>query len=205
MQHRHLIAITGGSGSGKTTLLRNIETAFDPTQVCVICLDDYYRDRDAMHIDFAGFKNFDQPSCIDLEAFAQDTMAVLNGQTRQRLEYNFNNPLAAPARIKTYQPAPVVVVEGLFVFEAPGMVQRTDLSVFVNAPLHLKLIRRIRRDNIERNYDLTDVMHRYEHHVAPAYFAYIEPHHQRADIVINNNTGLDKGFDVLKAYIRTLV
>ena len=40
-----------------------------------------------------------------------------------------------------------------------------DLKIFIDADEHIKLIRRIQRDKIERNYPLEDVLYRYQHHV----------------------------------------
>ena len=69
----------------------------------------------------------------------------------------------------------------------------------------LKLKRRIVRDQVERNYPFEDVLYRYEHHVFPSYLQYIKPYKAHADLVINNNSSVDRALEVLLEYIRSRV
>ena len=77
-----------------------------------------------------------------------------------------------------------------------------DLKVFFYAADHLKVIRRIHRDQIERGYPIDDVLYRYEHHVMPSYQKYILPYMQEADIIINNNLDFNMGLDVLCGFLK---
>lgn len=199
MTNTYIIGITGGSGSGKTTLLKYIAEMFSREQICIISQDDYYRPREEQKIDEKGIKNFDLPYSIDNEAFAKDIQRLIKGETVTRQEYVFNNAESVP-EIRTFRPAPVLIVEGLFIFHFEEIKKLIDLKIFVHAPDHLKIIRRIRRDRIERNYPLDDVLYRYEHHVQPSYKKYIEPYLEQADIIINNHNeqSLQNGLKVIK-------
>ncbi|MEO6132395.1 MAG: uridine kinase, partial [Saprospiraceae bacterium] len=97
--------------------------------------------------------------------------------------------------------APIVIVEGLFVFYFPEIRELLDLKIFIDAEDVIKLKRRIIRDAGERNYPLEDVLHRYEFHVLPSYKSYIEPFKQQAHLVINNHKSYDKAIEVLSALI----
>ena len=77
-----------------------------------------------------------------------------------------------------------------------------DLKIFLHAKENLKVIRRIKRDRIERNYPLDDVLYRYENHVLPSFEKYIKPHQESADIVINNNEQMNMGIQVVLGFIR---
>ncbi|MDV7398492.1 hypothetical protein RZS08_44210, partial [Arthrospira platensis SPKY1] len=77
-----------------------------------------------------------------------------------------------------------------------------NLSIFIHAKENLKVIRRIKRDQIERNYPLEDVLYRYEKHVLPSYESYIKPFMDDCDLVINNNHSFQLGLDVLSGFIR---
>ena len=79
-----------------------------------------------------------------------------------------------------------------------------DLKIFISAKENLKVIRRIYRDQVERNYPLEDVLYKYEHHVLPSFEKYIEPHREDADIVVNNNRDFERGLMVVKAFISSL-
>lgn len=199
-----LVGITGGSASGKTTLLRQLVGAFSSDELCLISQDNYYRPLHEQVADANGVINFDEPESINAAEFAADVRALHQGQEIRRAEYVFNNPDVVPAEL-VFRPAPVIVLEGLFVFHFPEIARELDLKVFVDAQEHVKLHRRIRRDNVERGYDLDDVMYRYLHHVAPAFDRYIKPYQSEADLIIPNNTHFERGLKVLIGYLKGVV
>jgi uridine kinase len=199
-----LIGITGGSGSGKSTFIRRIREQFSTEQVCIVSMDDYYLPRDEQHEDQNGEKNFDLPKSFDKKAFRNDIQQLLDGHTVQKEEYTFNNPDAKP-KILEFKSAPIIIVEGLFVFHYKKIVPLFDLKVFISAKENLKVIRRIYRDRVERNYPLEDVLYKYEHHVMPSFERYIEPYRESADLVINNNRDFEQGFAVLRGFIASKI
>jgi uridine kinase len=196
-----IIGITGGSGSGKTTFIKDIRDKFSESELCIISQDDYYRPRAEQLTDDKGYQNFDLPQSIDKKLFHADLEKLLNGETIEKMEYLFNNK-EAEGTIKLFKPAPIIIVEGLFVFHYKKIRRLLDLKVFFYAADHLKVIRRIMRDQVERGYPIDDVLYRYEHHVMPSYKKYIEPYMQEADIIINNNQDFASGLDVLSGFLR---
>ncbi|MEM9261216.1 MAG: AAA family ATPase, partial [Bacteroidota bacterium] len=153
-----LIGITGGSGSGKTTFIRRLRDGLDDSQVCYLSMDDYYGPREQQKKDDQGVYNFDRPKSINREEFARDLKRLVKGKTVKRQEYVFNNELAEP-KILIFKPAPVIIVEGLFVFHYKEVRKMLDLRIFLHAKDYLKVIRRIQRDQSERNYPLDDVLY----------------------------------------------
>lgn len=196
-----VIGICGGSGSGKTSFIRSLRQAFSTAELCIISQDDYYRPIQEQQTDAEGIHNFDRPAAVDKKALRNDLERLLRGEVVERLEYTFNNPLALPAKL-VFHPAPVIIVEGLFVFHFKRLRPYFDLKLFVNAKENLKVIRRIRRDQIERNYPIEDVLYRYEHHVLPAYERYVLPYREEADLVINNNDDFESALRVLGGFLR---
>ena len=199
-----LIGITGGSGSGKSTFIRRIREKFNPLQVCIVSMDDYYLPREEQLTDKNGEKNFDLPKSFDKKRFRTDLLRLLDGEVVEKDEYSFNNEKAKPG-ILTFHPAPVIIVEGLFVLHYKKIAPLFDLKIFINAKENLKVIRRIYRDQVERNYPIEDVLYKYQHHVLPSFEKYIEPYREDADIIINNNRSFDRGLEVLLGYITSKV
>lgn len=175
--------------------------AFDSSQVCLISQDNYYKARNLQPLDNKGIYNFDTPHSIDFEEYAGDIRKIQAGETVFRQEYTFNNPNKTPKMLE-FKPAPVVVVEGIFVLYYPELANLLDLKVFIDAKEYIKLKRRIVRDKVERGYDLDDVLYRYEMHVMPTYEKYIEPFKHDADLIVPNNRGFEKALEVLKTFLK---
>ncbi|OHX66916.1 uridine kinase [Flammeovirga pacifica] len=200
MELPFIVGITGGSGSGKTTFIKNLTKLIGKENVCTVSQDNYYIDKDKQPEDAKGIKNFDTPYSIDLEKFFQDISKLKKGESVEIEEYTFNNANATP-KMLTFVPKKVIILEGIFVFHDPRVFEMIDLKLFIEAKAHLKLSRRIKRDNVERGYDINDVLYRYENHVMPAYENYIKPHKENVDIIVRNDRNFDIALDVVKTFL----
>ena len=197
----YIIGISGGSGSGKTSFIRRLRANFSEEELCILSQDDYYLPRDQQHRDKNDEFNFDLPKSFDKKKFRKDIERLMSGEAVEILEYTFNNPKAAP-KVLIFRPAPVLVIEGLFVFHFKKVAPLLDLKVFINAKENLKIIRRIMRDQVERGYPLDDVLYKYQHHVLPSFERFIQPYKEEADIVVNNNQDFERGLEVLSGFLR---
>lgn len=197
----YLIGITGGSGAGKSLFLKKLLKEFRQDEVTLISQDNYYFPRDKQPVDESGVKNFDTPQSIDAAQFAEDIKKLSNKEAVTLQEYTFNNPKAEPRQL-TFNPSPVIVVEGLFVMYFPEIKDQLDLKIFIDAKDHIKLKRRIIRDKVERGYDLDDVLYRYEKHVMPSFYKFLDPLRHEADLVIPNNVNFGNALNVLAGFLR---
>jgi uridine kinase len=204
MHKSFTIGITGGSGSGKTYFLQGLSARFTPQEICFISQDHYYRPRDQQRRDERGVQNFDLPESIDHVAFHADLLQLKSGHDVRKKEYTFNTPDVQPKMLE-FKSAPVIVVEGLFIQYFKEIEQELDLKLFIEARDHVKLGRRIRRDQKERGYDMDDVLYRYESHVMPVYDSLIEPLKHQADLVIPNNHDFDRALDVVSTFLKARV
>lgn len=195
-----IIGISGGSGSGKTSFIRDIKEHFTKEQICFLSQDDYYKPREFQKEDENGIKNFDLPESIEMDEFYFDLVKLTNNISVERPEYTFNNDHKDPVTVHL-DPAPIIVVEGLFVFYDPKLFNLLDLKILIHASDTQKIIRRIKRDRVERNYPLEDVLYRYEHHVLPSFESYIFPFFNKVDLIINNNKSYEMGKDMLVSYL----
>ncbi|MFN3851929.1 MAG: uridine kinase [Spirosomataceae bacterium] len=197
----YIVGITGGSASGKTYFLHSLLESFSESEICLISQDHYYKTQAFVPKDENGVENYDLPEAIDFELFSKHIEQLKRGEEVHQKEYVFNNPNIVPKTL-VFKPAPIIVVEGIFVFHSAEINKLLDLKVFIDAKEHIKIKRRIIRDNNERGYDLTDVLYRWENHVSPTYEKYIEPTKYEADIVINNNKHFYNGLSILTSFLK---
>ena len=183
-----VIGIAGGSGSGKTFFLKCFLNHFKQEEVCLLSQDDYYyRVGQNMTAEENKLYNFDQPSTIDNDQFLGDIKRLINGETVYQKEYTFNNPNAEP-KLLEIKPAPIVMVEGLFILHFEEIAELMDLKIFIDTDEDIALQRRLKRDLIERGYPEGDVLYKWNNHVMPAFKDYLLPYKQHCDRIITNNT-----------------
>lgn len=182
--------------------LNSLKKSFDAKSVTCVSQDDYYMPREFQLVDKNGQHNFDRPESIDYEHFASDLKALSEGKEIEKEEYTFNNPNVQPKKI-IRRPAPVILVEGIFIFHYQKIAELIDLKIFIDAKDYIKLQRRLKRDREERGYDADDVLYKYENHIMPSFQKYIAPYKETADLIIPNNTGFESALEVLKAVIQS--
>ena len=200
-QKPFIVGLSGVSGSGKTTFLNRLRACFDGDHICVISQDNYYKKKELQLKDQKGIHNFDRPESIHKDAFISDFQSLLNGKSIELEEYTFNNELATTKKI-LIKPAPIIFVEGLFVFHYEEIRSLLDLKLFLNIKESTAFGRRIKRDQIERNYPLEDILYRYENHVLPNYEKFIKPYLYEADLVLNNQNDFGIAVDVIATYLK---
>lgn len=188
MNKPFIIGIAGGSGSGKTFFLKCFLEHFTDDEVCLVSQDDYYIPvAHNMTKEENKLYNFDLPATIDRAHFEEDIASLINGETILKKEYTFNNPEAVPRTLEI-KPAPIMIVEGLFILHFKKISDVLDLKIFIEADYDIALQRRLKRDLIERGYSHDDVMYKWLNHVVPAYEEFLLPYKNECDQVIENNS-----------------
>ena len=201
MAGRHyVVGIAGGSASGKTSFLRQLKENLPDGTVSIISQDNYYKPKSEQERDENGEVNFDLPTSIDKDAFLADIKSLLDDKPITFQEYTFNNDERAPQTI-TIEPAPILVVEGLFVFHYPEIRHLIDLRLYLDVREEIKLQRRIKRDRDERGYPEAVVRYQWENHVLPSFKKFLKPYRDDSHLIITNNITYDKGLTVLTDHL----
>ena len=188
MSKPFIMGIAGGSGSGKTFFLKCFLKHFKAEEVCLVSQDDYYKPvADHMTPEENRLYNFDLPHTIDNDLFLHDINKLIEGKSFTKKEYTFGNPNAKP-KLLEIKPAPIIIVEGLFIMHFREIADLLDLKIFVDAEEDVALKRRLHRDLVERGYSSDDVMYKWINHVVPAYKDYLLPFKTECHKVVINNT-----------------
>ncbi len=187
-----LIAIGGGSGSGKTTLSDYLETIFKDDLVRV-SYDTYCNDRSYLSPEERTKSNYDVPESYDAPLFSKHLKELLEGKSIQKPIYDFKTH----SRIKETQlvePKKIIIVEGIMIYQVPGIRDLLDLSIYVDTDADVRVLRRLSRDVKERGRTIESVIDQYLTTVKPCHYKYIEPTKDDCDIVFinNDNNGLDE-------------
>lgn len=205
MYHKpYIVGIAGGSASGKTSFLKALKKRMPKGSISIVSQDNYYKPFESQTKDENGEVNFDLPTSINRQKFQNDLQVLIEGNPVKIKEYTFNNPNITPEEIEL-SPAPVIIMEGLFIFHFNEIRSFLDLKVYIKAKEDIKLKRRILRDANERGYNENIVRYQWEQHVTPSYNKFLKPYRDSSDIIITNNISFDKGLNVLVNHLRTKI
>ncbi len=182
-----IVGIAGSSGSGKTLFLNCFLNHFTTDQICLLSQDNYYKPKEFQPIDENGQINFDLPQCIDEKHLLFDLNALIAGREVVKKEYTFN-VAENEARNLVIKSAPIILVEGIFIFHFKEISRLFDLKVFIDAEEEIALNRRLKRDMAERGYSHEMILYQWKNHVLPAYTNFLLPYKDSADKVFVNNT-----------------
>ncbi len=196
---RFVIGVSGRSGSGKSTLVNRIMQYFGTDNICLHTMDNYYLPRALQICDENNYHNFDLPTSIMREAFAIDLKQLKNGKIITLREYTFNNQ-SKDSSI-TINSTPIILVEGLFVYHFDEIRNALDYKVMMDVSFDICYQRRLKRDQLERNYSVTEINYRFNAHVEPAYQSYIQPYEKECDLMIRNEASFESGWNEILSLI----
>jgi uridine kinase len=178
-----LIGIAGGTGSGKTTVARKIVEQLPAGHALLIEQDSYYRDRSAIPPAERERINFDEPDALENDRLAADLARLRAGHTISCPIYDFATHTRR-REVRTVQPHAVIVVEGILLFAVAAVRDLFDLRLFVDTPDDVRLLRRIKRDLLERGRDLASVEAQYLGTVRLMHDLHVAPTRRFAHLVI---------------------
>lgn len=177
-----VIGIAGGSGSGKTTLTNRLQQSFGG-DVSVIYHDNYYKSHDDMPYEQRCLLNYDHPDAFDTDLMIEHLAALRAGQTVECPVYDFTVHNRAPQTV-TLAPAPVLIVEGILIFQNRALRDLMDIKIYVDTDADVRLLRRLRRDVKKRGRSLDSVISQYLSTVKPMHEQFVEPSKRAADLIV---------------------
>lgn|SRR5690606_18506926 len=177
-----IIGVVGGSGSGKTTVARAI-LASAGVPAAFLDQDAYYRDLAHLTLDERRQVNFDHPDALDNDLLVEHLEALAAGRPIDKPTYDFAAHTRAEESVRI-EPARIVLVDGILLFNEPRIRELLDIKVFVDVADDIRFIRRMLRDVAERGRTVEDVVRQYLATVRPMHIEFVEPSKRWADVII---------------------
>jgi phosphoribulokinase len=174
-----MIAIAGDSAAGKTTLTRGIVEALGPTRCVSLCTDDYHRyDRaERKELPFTAL----HPDANYLEIMEQHLQLLATGSPILKPVYD--HATGELVRPELVEPAPIVIVEGLFPLHSRLARACFDVTVYLDPPEEIRREWKIARDTGKRGYSTEAVLAELDRREAESE-AHIRPQRANADLVV---------------------
>lgn len=199
-----IIGISGPSASGKSLLANTIVKEVGSNQVAVISEDAYYKDMSHLPLEARAKLNFDHPNSLDHELLCKHLDKL---QAHQAIEMPIYDH-ASHRRLKETRcigQHTIIVLEGILLLVDEELRSRMDIRIFMDTPLDICLVRRLKRDINERERTIDSVLEQYEKTVRPMYLQFIEPSKRYADLIVPRGGENRIAIDMIKAKMRELL
>lgn len=198
----YIIGIAGGSGSGKSTFAARIKEAF-PTQVSLVSCDNYYLPHDDLPLEERAHLNYDAPEALEFDLMVKHLEQLKNGQDALCPVYDFTRHTRSD-KVTEIKPRPIILMDGILIFHDESLRNCMDLKIYVETDADERILRRARRDMLERGRDLDSVIDQYLSTVKPMHNTYVKPTKVFADIILNGGKN-EQAFALVKAQIEQLL
>ena len=215
------VLIAGPSCSGKTTTTKRLSSyliaqGFDPISISI---DDFFVNREDSPKDEFGNYDFECLTAVDLELFNDTLKRLLNKEEVRMPLYNFQTGKREfQDKYIKLKDNSIVLIEGLHalnddlllgidnkykykIYLSPFIPLNLDKHNYIST-VDLRLMRRIIRDNRDRNQSINKTIHRWQS-VRNGEEKYIFPYIHQADVIIN--TALPYEIGVERVYIEPLL
>ena len=179
-----VLGLSGLSGAGKTYYIQHLKELLRHN-LSILTFDDYYKPIEEQVVDANGIPNFDLPSALNYELYTSHLIELIEGKTVLKEQYQFEleNP---KSRILEIPSAPIIMAEGLFIYEIEEIKDLLDYKIFLTCDPTLCLERRLKRDTEERGISKERSTYQWTAHVLPAYEKFIKPYQPLCDITYHN-------------------
>ena len=203
LQPTCIVGIAGGSASGKTTIVNKIKATFG-ADIVVINHDSYYKAHDDLSYDERSRLNYDHPSSFDTEMMVEDVKQLKEGKEVDIPVYDYTIHNRSDQTVHI-MPKKVIILEGILVLEPEILRDLMDVKVFVDTDADERLMRRIRRDMMERARSIESILTQYANTVKPMHEQFVEPSKKYADIIIPRGGENVTGIGILQEHLKSML
>jgi len=198
-----LVLIAGPSASGKTTFSKrlSIQLLAHGIHPFPLALDNYFVERKKTPRDEYGHYDFEALGALDVPLFDRQLLALMRGEVTQLPRFDFKTGRREKGETVQLGSDHVIIVEGIHGLNprlVPSVPRERTFRIYVSALTQLntdrhnrvpttdtRLIRRIVRDAIYREYTAEETLKRWES-VRQGEKRYIFPYQEHADVMFNS-------------------
>lgn len=199
-----IIGIAGGTASGKSTFAQNIDLKYKD-KLTILSYDYYYKDRKDLSLEERAKINYDHPNAFDTDLLIEHLKLLKNGHSIQHPVYSYTTH-SRESYTEISNPSPVIIVEGILIFENKELRELMDIKIFIDADSDIRLSRRIKRDVETRGRSLDSVLNQYFETVKPMHEEFVEPTKKFADIIVpkggDNLVALNMVFEQINSILK---
>jgi uridine kinase len=177
--------------------------SLDRERVVVIQHDSYYRDISTYRGMTPDKINFDHPDSLETELLIRHLQELREGESIDQPIYNFttHQRLKETRRVESRE---IIIVDGILIFVEKRLRDLMDIKIFLDEDADERLIRRIRRDILERGRSVDSVMNQYMSTVKPMHLQFVEPSKHWADIIIPRGAENAVAIDMVVTKIKSM-
>ncbi|MGT2887083.1 uridine kinase [Streptococcus didelphis] len=199
-----IIGVTGGSGGGKTSVSRAILDSFPNARIAMIQHDSYYKDQAHLSFEERIKTNYDHPLAFETDFMIEQLKELLEGRPVDIPIYDYKQHTRSSKTFRQ-EPQDVIIVEGILVLEDERLRDLMDIKLFVDTDDDIRIIRRIKRDMMERGRSLDSIIEQYTTVVKPMYHQFIEPSKRYADIIVPEGVSNLVAIDLINTKIASIL
>lgn len=198
-----VLGVAGGSASGKTTIINKVKEYFG-NDIAVISHDNYYKAHNEMPYEERCKLNYDHPDSFESERMAEDVRKLIKGHSIEMPVYDYCIHNRSSETV-TVEPKQVIILEGILVLENRELRDLMDIKIYVDTDADERLMRRIKRDMLERGRSIESILTQYSQTVKTMHEEFVEPSKKYADIIIPRGGENAPGLDMLTTYLTKML
>ena len=199
-----VMGIGGGSGSGKSTIVKEILKQLGTEKVSVIQHDSYYKNRPELSFEERTKINFDHPDSLETNLLVEHLNLLISGKNVEIPVFHHFTKYLRDSSTKKVESRPILIVEGILVFNDKKLRDLMNLKVFVDVPPDLRFISRLKRDLSEHGRSVASVTKQYLATIRTMHEEYVEPSKIYADVFIPEGWSNRQAVNMLVSHLQTL-
>ena len=177
-----IVTISGISGSGKTKLANKLNTLLENS--LLISLDNYSYDEQYLQNKY-NIIDYSSPFAFNQELFHQNILLLQKNDCVNIPILDIKTKIKTNTRI---QKPNVLIIEGMFAQSFTEIFN--TLNVYMDIDLDIALIRKIKRDPIERNRNIQYILEEHLNNTRKN-IKFVQKQKKKSDIIYDNNQSED--------------